>query len=99
MIIVTESTAYTLENNKKPWYSNNFNNPSTKLNSNSIEILKINVKIENDKIYYLAPILKENGKENDYGILEEREYTINNNKLEYKVVNSYKIIDTVGLVC
>ena len=40
-------------------------------------------KIENNQIYFLFP------KIND-GILEERVYTINNNKLEYTIINTYK---------
>ena len=44
-------------------------------------------KIENNKIYFLFPKLNENL---DGGILEERIYTINNNKLEYTVNATYQ---------
>lgn len=59
-----------------------------------------NLKIENDKIYYLNPVLKNESdwQENDYGTLEERVYTINNNKLEYKVENTYKITAIAGQI-
>ena len=44
-------------------------------------------KIENNQIYFLFPKINENYNN---GILEERVYTINNNKLEYTIINTYK---------
>ena len=44
-------------------------------------------KIENNQIYFLFPKINENY---DGGILEERVYTINNDKLEYTVINTYE---------
>ncbi len=44
-------------------------------------------KVENNQIYFLFPKINTNGSG---GTLEERVYTINNNKLEYKVINTYK---------
>lgn len=46
-------------------------------------------KIENNKIYFLYPKL--NRDDLSEGILEERIYTINNNKLNHKINNTYKI--------
>lgn len=54
-----------------------------KVVDNANEIDKQYTKIENNQIYFLFP------KIND-GILEERVYTINNNKLEYTIINTYK---------
>lgn len=52
---------------------------------------------ENDKIYFLAPILEQDFAASaalgNYGTLEERVYTIANDKLEYQVLNSYKITE------
>lgn len=44
-------------------------------------------KVENNQIYFLFPKINA-----DYtgGTVEERIYTINNNKLEYKVINTYE---------
>ena len=50
------------------------------------------VKIENNKIYFLYPKIKE---DLSGGILEERIYTINNNNLEYETGNTY----TFNSVC
>ncbi len=44
-------------------------------------------KIENNQIYFLFPKINENYSG---GIIEERVYIINNNKLEYTVVNTYE---------
>lgn len=50
------------------------------------------IKIEGNKIYFLVPLLDYNNlEESNYGIIEERVYTINNSKLEYKVINTYEI--------
>lgn len=46
-------------------------------------------KIDNNKIYFLYPIINRSNMESS--ILEERIYTINNNKLIYKINNTYKI--------
>lgn len=67
--------------NANPWYQDNF---GVKNNDNHIHI-----KIENNEIYFLCPIIE--GNHTSPSILEERVYTINNNKLEYKVINTYKV--------
>jgi len=67
--------------NETIWYKDNF----------GINTKHIHIKIEDNKIYFLTPILKENDEDNNYGVLEERVYTINNDKLEYKTINTYKI--------
>jgi len=50
-----------------------------------------------NKIYFLYPKLNFKGSflvnEEDYGFMEERVYTINTNKLEYNVINTYKITE------
>lgn len=53
----------------------------------------VHVKTEKDKIYYLAPILKEDLTS---GTLEERVYTISEDKLNYRVLSSYKITEVCG---
>lgn len=58
----------------------------------------LNLKIEDNKIYYLKAKQKLAG-ENDYGTLEERVYTIKNNKLEYTVKNTFKITWVAGVAC
>ena len=103
MTIMSTYTEYTLENNEYPWYTDSFNACTTPSHC------YINVKIEDNHIYYLVPVLKpidedidEDDEENNteeviYGELEERIYTINGGKLEYEVVQRYKIIDVKGL--
>lgn len=95
-------TSYTLEDEEKPWYTDDFNACSSPSNC------YINVKVEDNKIYYLVPVLidvaeEENSDEEDaeevmtYGELEERVYTIRDSKLEYEVVKRYTIIGVSGL--
>ncbi|MBE6154986.1 MAG: hypothetical protein E7163_05425 [Firmicutes bacterium] len=55
-------------------------------------------KIENNKIYYLALKMKDNYSMGDYGVLEERVYTINNNKLTYEVINTYKVTEIGNMI-
>lgn len=60
----------------------------------------VNVKIEDDKIYVLYAkdinALSDNGV---YGTLEERIYTISNNKFNYKVNSTDTITDLAGQAC
>lgn len=65
-----------------PFYPNTFDSDNSK---------KIHVKKEKDKIYFLAPVLNADFSGNDFGTLEERVYTVRDNKLEYDVINKYKI--------
>lgn len=99
MSIMSTYTGYTLEGDEYPWYTDNFNACTTPSNC------YINVKIEDNKIYYLTPVLNEvNSDEDettdeevvDYGELEERVYTINDGNLEYEVIKRYKIVDVTG---
>ncbi len=83
---------YDLKDNKKPWYKDSFDFCTD-------ENCEIRSKIENNMIYTLVSDIHENIKENDIGTLEERVYTINNNKLEYKVINNYKIVNGAGGLC
>lgn len=103
MTIMSTYTGYTLENNESPWYTDDFNACSTPSNC------YINVKIEDNKIYYLAPVLNEVSSDEDeptdeeeevqeFGNLEERVYTIRDGKLEYEVVKRYKIVGISGQV-
>lgn len=94
MIIMSRSTHLELENNVNPWYKNTFS-----VNFKEGTNKGLGVKIENNKIYYLNPIIKSEIELNDVGILEEREYVLNNNKLEYKVNKTFKIINGTGQFC
>lgn len=92
MTIQSGATSYKLDDETK-WYQDNF-----KLCKNAqYEWCNIGIKFENDSIYYLYPKPNFNSASN-YGYMEERVYTINNNKLEYKVLNKYQIIDIAGQV-
>lgn len=55
----------------------------------------IRVKIMNNKILYQYSVLSTNNSDS-YGNIEEREYTISNNKLEYKVLGTHKADDITG---
>ena len=55
-------------------------------------------KIEDNKIYYLVSKLKDDYQEGDYGVLEERVYTINDNKLTYEVINTYNITEMGNII-
>lgn len=105
MSIMSTYTSYTLEEEESPWYTDDFNACSSPSNC------YINVKILDNKIYYLVPVLdevkedieEENTSEEEteeiktYGELEERVYTVSDNKLEYEVVKRYTIIGVSGL--
>ena len=103
MTIMSTYTGYMLEDDEYPWYTDSFNACSTP------SYCYIDIKIEDNKIYYLVPVLnivdegtdEENDEENnniDYGELEERVYTIHDGKLEYEVIQRYKIIGIAGQV-
>lgn len=99
MTIMSTYTGYTLKDNEYPWYTDNFNACTTPSNC------YINVKVEDDKIYYLVPVLEdleETEEEEEevkyYGELEERVYTIEDSKLKYDVIKRYKIVDIAGQV-
>lgn len=95
MSIMSTYISYKLEDNAYPWYADNFKACTNPSNCN------IDLKIEDNKIYYLVPVLntaleeanEDNKEATDYGKLEERVYTINDNKLIYKVTNVYKIVE------
>ncbi|MCM1052363.1 MAG: hypothetical protein NC483_00075 [Ruminococcus sp.] len=96
----TTSNYYTnvvtkLDTNKNVWYINeNYCNK----HSDAYGGCNVVFKVEDNKIYYLALNITElNYTENGYGILEERVYTINNNKLEYEVINSYEVLDIFNM--
>ena len=59
-----------------------------------LEDCHVMLKIIDNKIYYLVPVIK--SEEESY--IEERIYTINNSKMEYKVNNKYDIMSIVGSV-
>ena len=70
---------------KNVWYSNSLSSEQ-----NSMEY-QLRSKVEGNKIYNLY---------NDCSdILEERVYTINNDKLEYEIINTYQILSVYGSVC
>lgn len=100
MTIMSTYTNYTLEGEEYPWYTDSFNACSTPSNC------YIDIKIEDNKIYYLVPVLNEVSEEEeedeedvniDYGNLEERVYTIRDGSLCYEVIKRYKIIDVKGI--
>ncbi len=97
MTIMSTYTGYTLKDNEYPWYTDNFNACTTPSNC------YINVKVEDDKIYYLVPVLEDSEETDEeevkyYGELEERVYTIEDSKLKYDVIKRYKIVDIAGQV-
>lgn len=85
--IMSTYTSYTLD--EYPWYSDTFNACSVPANC------YINVKIEDNKIYYLVPVLSDKKTDN---VLEERVYTISDSKLEYEVIKRYNIIEIKGIM-
>ncbi len=90
--LMTTISNYVLEKDQKPWYQDKYNVCKS-------EHCQIKSKIENNKIYTFASDINKNINANDIGTLEERVYTINNNKLEYEIINKYKIIDGSGGLC
>ncbi len=97
MSIMSTYTSYALKGDEYPWYTDTFNACASPTNCH------INVKIEDEQIYYLVPVLKEvleNTDEEeeitDYGELEERVYTIDEGSLSYEVVKRYTIIGVRG---
>ena len=103
MTIMSTYTGYILEGDEYPWYTDNFNACTTPSNC------YIDIKIEDNKIYYLTPVLKEvssleeekddEAEEDEvieYGELEERVYTIHDGNLEYEVIKRYKIVGITG---
>lgn len=92
MTIKSGVTSLILEDDTSPWYTDVYQICDSEDNC------QINVKIENNQIYYLMPVLDYH-LENGYGLLEERVYTINNNELEYEVINTYTIVNGYGQIC
>ena len=103
MTIMSTYTGYILEGDEYPWYTDNFNACTTPSNC------YIDIKIEDNKIYYLTPVLKEvssleeekddeaeEDEVREYGELEERVYTIHDGNLEYEVIKRYKIVGITG---
>lgn len=72
-----------LESGVQPWYENEWN-----VSTNHF----INVKIEDNKIYFLAPTMKSSIAESEFGTVEERVYTISDSNLKYEVLNVYSVI-------
>lgn len=85
MSIMSTYTKYILENDAYPWYTDVYKMCS------DLNDCFINVKIEENKIFYLVP-------DKNFSNLEERVYTIDNGSLEYEVINRYKIVDVFGQV-
>lgn len=59
-------------------------------NKERYEDYQIRSRIDNDKIYNLY----QKDCLDDY--IEERVYTINNNRLEYEVINTYQVFEVAG---
>lgn len=67
------------------------------------DICSIYVKVENNQIYYLTPNISYNDYINNYDFgtpieVEERVYTINNGKLTYEIINTYKTSKILNMV-
>lgn len=75
----------------KIWYNNQFSYDNHRKNYTSL-------KIEDDKIYYLYHDIKTDSDGN-YGAIEERMYTINNDKLEYTTLKTYRAESMYGDIC
>ncbi len=86
-------TFYELENGVSPWYQDTLNVCDSK------ETCNVVLKIENNKIYYLAPIVNFDMDSSNTDVLEERIYTINNDVLNYEVINKYVIVNGSGNMC
>jgi len=84
LCVVSDRNAMSFENDKNVYYENS---------NYRCNVCQVRSKISDNKIYSLIPTEKEGMT---FGVLEEREYTINNDKLEYKIVNSYEIKDVAG---
>lgn len=95
MSIMSTYTTYTLENDEYPWYTDSFNACSSPSNCH------INVRIEDNRIYYLVPVLNEvsenTEEETQDGELEERVYTIDDGVLSYEAIKRYTITGVSGL--
>ena len=101
MSIMSTYTTYTLEDDEYPWYTDSFNACSSPSNCH------INVKVEDNQIYYLVPVLNEISESTeeetqekeevtDYGELEERVYTIDDGVLSFEVIKRYTITGVSG---
>lgn len=89
MTINSGITTLILKDNIYPWYEDSFG-----VCVDNEKYCRINVKIEDNQIYYLMPVFNES-----LGYLEERRYKINNSKLVYEIVNVYELETAVGEVC
>lgn len=72
------------------WYEDLWN-----ILPNNIYGGNVHVKIEDNEIYDLRPIIDFESNEN-YGVIEERVYTIKDNKFTYKVINTYEILNVLN---
>lgn len=80
--------------NANPWYEDKWEI----CENMDQEYCHINIKIENEKIYYLYTNLEDlNISTENYGTIEERIYTINNNELKYETINKYKITEIYNM--
>lgn len=77
-----------LENNALSWYEDVWG-----ISENNYYSKNIYVKIEDNQIYYLAPIILNNSSDMNRGYLEERVYSIHNDELLYEVINTYPILN------
>ena len=92
MIIKDNHVGWELENNTYPYYEDNLGMcDNFDLYNN---MCNIKVKIANNQIYYLQDQINSDTN-TSIGYVEERVYTINNNKLSYEVINTYKISKSI----
>lgn len=59
----------------------------------------LNLKIEGNRIYYLKALVNYFSVDDELGTIEERIYTIKDDKLEYTVKNEFVIKDAAGIAC
>lgn len=81
-----------LENDSKPWYKDEYNL------CKKDEPCQIRGKFYEDKFHLLTLVLnEETNTPKSIGTLEERVYTIKDNKLNYTVPNKYIVKDATGI--
>lgn len=83
-------------NNNNVWYKTDdlLNNYANLYPKNMLDA-QVRVRIEENNIYYLY----HTGSCEELGTLEERVYTINNDLFEYKIINTYEVVNGAGVVC
>lgn len=87
-IYIHDFHGFEIENNQNIWYPD-FLNKGWQIGTYG----QYRIKIVNNEIYYLDISVDQ---KTDTGKVEEKVYTINNNKLTSKTINTYKITEITG---